>query len=357
MNAFRVNADYELELFSQRTASKIINESLEFLFFFVGEGSLYSQKLYSSEYLSYIERVTGRKPSITQQGPYENWWGTLKNRDREKWWNSKITTTEFSIQKGLCSQTRILKCEEDIRTLDDNTDYLIKDPFGMSGQNFQILDKNVVSDLRKKMLVPALNKGPLIAEPWLKRIFDFSHYLFPGGKSIAYQNQVDEKFQYKGTSFCNYQNASVSNLSFFQKISLQKWIQFEENLQSIIQYFSQFPNEIGYSVDSFVYEENGELKIRTISEVNYRRTMGRVAYELAQKFGGSRPWAHLELLKVKKNRVPLWEKLKNIELNSNSSSGVMILSPGDTRFEIIFFSAVTQEEGEKLLLNTKSLLS
>jgi len=95
MKALRVNADYEVELFHNKIASPAINQSIEFMLFFLKDNPLYSQKIYSTDYLNYVEKITGHVPQIVNKGSYDNFWGALKNKDLEKWWNSKITHTEL----------------------------------------------------------------------------------------------------------------------------------------------------------------------------------------------------------------------------------------------------------------------
>lgn len=357
MKSYRVNGDYEQQLFYQRPGPAALDQALEFLFFFLSQETLWTLKKYSDFYLTYVERVTGKRPLITSTGPYENWWGPLKNREQEKWWNSKITTSEFLIEQGLCEDTHILTAGDQLEFLKADQTYLMKDPFGMSGQKFQILGTDMSLPEKKQLLNSALERGPLIVESWLKRVWDFSHYIYSNGERIVYQNLVDQKFQYKGTCFQDYQHSQLKNLSFYLQISDQEWKQFETQLQRVINHFARFPNEAGFSIDSFIYEDQGRLKIRLMTEVNYRRTMGRVAFDFAQRFGNQRPWARLELFKVQNCKEPLWEKLRELELKPESTSGLLVLSPGDTRFEMIFFSAASDKEGEELLKKTKALLS
>lgn len=348
MKAFKVNADYEVELFHKQLAPPAINQSIEFFLFFLNESPLYSQKSYSTEYLKYVEELTGHKPIVLSSGPFDNFWGPLKNKEIEKWWNSKITSTELMIQKKWCADTYIIKSEADLPTINWHRDLLVKDPFGMSGQKFQLLRHDTPLAERQVTLLKALKHGSLIVEPWFNRKFDFSQYLFPNGKLIAYQNQVDDKFQYKGTVFNNYQSARLEELSFYSQISEGSWAIFRQQTQAIIDFYSQYPNEYGYSIDSFVYEENGQLKIRVMSEINYRRTMGRTAFELSEKYAADKKWTAL-LMTKNSGTIPLWQLLTGV-------AGVMVLSPGDSRFEIIFLSADNREQGFHLIQQINKLL-
>jgi hypothetical protein len=349
MKPFKVNADYEVELFHNKLAPPAINQSIEFILFFLSTRPLYSQKEYSSDYLNYIEKMTKHTPELIRAGIFENFWGPLKKREIEKWWNSKITSTELIIKKGWCFNTHIIKDELDLKTINWNRDLLLKDPFGMSGQKFQLLLQKMTLIERQDLVLKAINIGPVIIEPWFNRIYDFSQYVFSDGKIIAYQNQVDEKFQYKGTIFNNLKSSCLQDLSFYDQVSKDKWDLFRSQTQAIIDFYSQNPNEYGYSIDSFIFEEEGELKIRVMSEINYRRTMGRITYELSEKFSHDRSWTALLMIKMMPLAPALWKLLSGIQ-------GIMVLSPGDSRFEIIFLAAENKDEGLRLIEKLNGLL-
>lgn len=338
MKPLRVNADYEVELFHNRPAPEVINQTIEFFLFFLNERTLFSKKTYSQDYLDRVEALTGHKPKVTSKGPYENFWGPLTDIESEKWWNSKLTSTELIISEKWCEKTKIVKNESDLISIDWSKDYLLKDPFAMSGQKFQLLRAIDAKDLKIVAINKALSLGPQILEPFFDRKHDFSQYVFPDGKIIAYQNLVDQKFQYKGSVFTNNQSLSFKDLSFYSDISEEKWKHFETQTQKIIQHYQQKPNQIGFSIDSFVYLEDGELKIRVMSEINYRRTMGRVGYELSQRYSPNEKWSALVLVKPQ-----AFKEHKNI----------MVLSPGDSRFDILFLHAENSEVGKELLAHAE----
>lgn len=338
MKPLRVNADYEVELFHNRPAPDVINQTIEFFLFFLSDRVLYSKKTYSEDYLKRVEKITHHKPVITHRGPFENYWGTLKNLEIEKWWNSKITSTELIIKEKWCGKSRILKSIEDLSGLSWDETYLLKDPYAMSGQKFILLRDIDPIDLKLSIIEKALHSGPQILEPYFNRRYDFSQYVFPDGAIVAYENLVDAKFQYKGSVFSNHHSASLTDLSFYSEISAEEWNKFKAQTERIIQYYTQKPNEVGFSIDSFVYEENGELKIRVMSEINYRRTMGRVAFELSKKFAAQNLWTALVLVKVGAYQ---------------NHADILVLSPGDSRFDILFLKASSVQQGEELLRLTE----
>lgn len=340
MTAWKVNADYEAVLFGNRPGPAIINQSLEFLIFFLEDKPLFSIKHYHPDYLRYVEAVAGKAPEIRSKGAWENWWGSLKHLDVEKKLNSKEFTIHFNQDSFLYSGTETL-------SLNPSGIYLAKNPFGMSGQNFLKFQGTEI----EKLDAFTLKFGKVLIEPLFNRLHDFSHYIFSDGSEICYQNLVDENFQYKGSVLLDKKKLTLEGLSFFQKVSSDDWSKFASQKEQIINEIRKTGVKGGYSIDSYVYTEAGNFKIRAISEINYRKTMGYVAWKLSEKYSGINNWAAL-ILSRSKEKLTFKERLQRIE----SLDGVMLLSPGDTRFEMFFLSAPSHEEGMKLIKGLKGLL-
>lgn len=312
----KVNIDYESVLFHSQLGPKGINEYLEYLAFFIQEDVVLTSKKYSQDYLDYVARISGVTPKTQQAGAADNWWGPLKDLNQERHLNSKLNSSDLAISQGWV-EAQILNSH--LESYPEN--FFFKDPFSMSGKGF-----------RSTADAKHIKKFPQILERKLHRIFDFSHYVLPDGQTIAYANVVDEKFQYKGSEFLDWRDATIENLGFYKEVSLARWQEFRERLQVIKSHY-HVANNFGYSIDSFVYEENGELLIYPLCEVNYRRTMGRVSYELSQKYAANKKITKLVVTKAKKDFYKEFVR-----------EGVIVLSPGDARFELIFFMADTMEE-------------
>lgn len=330
MKSQRVNADYESVLFHGKPSS-VINQAIEFFLFFLSDAPLNSSKKYDPAYLEYVHSLTGRRPVIVSQADYENWWGPLTNPELERWWNSKATS------RLLNPDSFMLASENDLLKLQLDQRYLLKDPFGMSGQRMQLYRSDEANKL----------KWPLLAEPFFDRVHDFSHYVFPDGKVIAYENLVDGRFQYKGTVFTRLDNAVVENLSFYSELSAAHWKKFASELTHIQAFYAQEQNLTGYSIDSFTYRQQEQLHIRALSEVNYRRTMGRCAYELGIRHSEGE-WFGFFLLK--RGNQPLWKMPELSKL-------VMVLSPGDSRFEILTLAASDAATAKEKISEVNALLA
>lgn len=344
MKAIKVNADYESVLFKNKPLPQV-NEALEFLAFFLDERPVVTSKKYSESYFAYVETITGRKPLTVREGKSENWWGPLTNIDLEKKLNSKEMSAEFN------QDSFIISSLDELPDLKGKT-YLAKNPYGMSGQNFSMVEEGRLENLKSM-----LKSGKAIIEPFFNRSYDFSHYVFPNGISICYENMVDKKFQYRGTILRDYTRPTLESLSFHTNIDATEWKNFSQRLEKIIAEYKTAELSCGFSVDSFIYSEDSKLKIRALSEVNYRRTMGQVAFELSIKFGGVRRFSAFLLSKTNSMSFDeMKEKIVSIQWRHDLSRGVILLSPGDVRYDIFFLSALNLEEGKTLLSELKSLL-
>jgi hypothetical protein len=344
MKAIKVNADYESVLFNNKPLP-VVNEALEFLAFFLDERPVLSPKKYSDIYLKHVEYFTGRKPLTIHEGDFVNWWGPLNNLQMERELNSKETSAKLN------PDSFILTSLNDLPSLENKT-FLAKNPFGMSGQNFSLVEEG-----RTENLEVILRKGKVILEPLFERIYDFSHYVFPNKIEICYQNIVDSRFQYRGTIYNDYTSPSIQNLSFYDEVSPEEWKNFKTALTSIRETYERQNLSCGYSIDSFVYRTNEKNKIRALSEVNYRRTMGMVAFELSLKFGGIRKWSAFLLSKSSGMSFEDMQKiLKPISWKAETSRGVILLSPGDVRYDMFFLSALNKKEGTQLVQELRNLL-
>jgi hypothetical protein len=330
MRPIKVNADYERVLFEKKGSPKVVNQSIEFLAMYLEERPLYSEKKYSHEFLEHVKKLNGTRPVVVNAGDWENWWGELKNIPLEMSLNSKEFVVPFS------PETKVITSLKDLELIPSKS-YLAKSPYGMSGQNFLTFTS---SDLKEvKHFLEKCRR--LIVEPLYQRVHDFSHYVFPNGQVICYQNLVDSHFQYKGTLFKNLHSPDLKNLNFYQQLELEEWKKFEENFREIVSAVHEAGGVSGYSVDSFTYQQEGKLKIRTASEINYRKTMGLLAWLLSRKYLNDKSWSLFVLGKS----LGRPDAFSYIEEQLKKISDCIHLSPGDTRFEVFLIGAESHDEG------------
>lgn len=334
----RFNADYETELFHEITAPPVINQSLEFLYLYLEDAPLYSTKKYPDEFLKHVEEISGHRPEIVNNGKFENWWGPLNDLDHERRINSKELSSRFIPEAILARNPGELE-------ILPGRKYLAKPLSEMSGRGFCVFDdgnKSELNELFKK-------SGTLLIEPFLDRKYDFSHYILPG-RDLAYENIVDSRFQYKGTTFRDLSNPFIESLSFYHDVLKEEWNQFSKVVDQIKTFYARENVNGMYSIDSFVYLEDGILKVRAITEVNVRKTMGYVAWKLSEKYAKASGWSQFLLAKskAKKSFRTIKEKAESV--------GALYLSPGDTRFEIFFVFDEDEEKGRNKVQKLKRLL-
>lgn len=350
LSPLKMNADYESVLFYGRIAPQILNYSIEPFILFLEKRPLFSTKKYDQDFLEYVESMTHHRPEIVSESKnFENWWGEGKDFEVERVLNSKITSAEIIQNHKWCDRTFIIRTENDMNYVPMDRTYLVKNPFGMSGQRFLTINPEMPHHDLILSTKQWLKEGPVIVEPLLKRKHDFSAYVFADDHVIHYENMIDAHYQYKGSVFADYTCPNIQHLSFFHDIALDKWQKYNEQMNQIIKTYGSLMAINGYSVDSFTYIES-DLEIRSLSEVNYRRTMGRVTYELAQRFNQGRPWAQLLMGKSARSDGGfkfVKDKLRDLLWSKDKDSGFIILSPGDTRFEILFLLASGYKEAEK----------
>jgi hypothetical protein len=338
MKALKVNGDYEQVLFYAESGSASVNLTLECFVLFLEDRPLFTKKKYSQDYLAYVEEVSGNKPQFVSEDECENWWGRLEDQDLERFLNSKITSSEINLKYQWCPGLKIIWSVDDLDHFPG--DVLFKNPYGMSGQKFKFFRRDSSFEEQKEWVTRSLAHGDLIREPHLHRVRDFSHYVYSNGEEIAYQNLIDAKGQYRGTLFQDYKRPMLESLSFFDQVD---WTEFRKQFEIIK---TEYKSSVDYSVDSFVYDEAGQWKVRSLCEVNARRTMGRVAYDLSQKYAGDSKWTYFFMTKPQGDFKVLKKKLHPLLEN-----GLILLTPGDTRYEMFFLSAKDATEGrEKLRL-------
>lgn len=322
MTPIKVNADYESVLFHNKEF-QAANHAIEFLAFYLEDKPFFSTKKYHPDFLNHVESVCGNYPEIVSKGKFQNWWGELSNLPLEKKLNDKQTSAKLSSDSQLISSLNEL-------ALIPGRKYLAKDPFGMSGMGFVSFTEP--DERLEKLLSKAKT---IIVEPQYDRLKDFSHYV-SGKETICYENLVDHNFQYKGTLYNDLNNPSIESLSFYPEYH---WNDFQSELSRIVDFYRTEGAYSGFSIDSFTYSENGRKKIRALSEVNYRKTMGFLAYNISLKLAGHDSWTLMVLGKAQNKFHELIEKTSTIP-------GCTLLSPGDSRFEIFLIHAPNREEGK-----------
>ncbi len=100
---------------------------------------------------------------------------------------------------------------------------------------------------------------------------DFSSLVLGSGEITYYKNIVDSQFQYKGTLCCP--SRTGANQSFWT---------IRKRIKKVADFYFSLGASAPFSIDSYLYLEEGEVKLCLLSEVNVRKTMGLCRLEPKQ---------------------------------------------------------------------------
>lgn len=308
-----VNSDYEEVLYSDNPtliSSNKKNQQFEFFAWLLDYDTIYSTRQYKEDYLLFLEKLTGKKKKTTTKNEdLTLFWGKTSPLHEMQKLNSKITSTRFALEKKLCpKETRFMKAPFEL--LEDE---IAKRPFSFSGRGHLTGPRTVKEE------------GEYILEKKYKRLMDFSALCFKD-KTLFYKNRVDEKFQYKGTLI----SRESETPSFLSPKFQRKYL---EDIACIREEFDQgLALEESYSVDSFLYfdEKNKEEKLYSLCEINFRTTMGKMAYKLSKEYLPSYAYHFLGITSKKRSE--------------RMSEKHLYLSPDDNFFHVVLLGADSEEE-------------
>ena len=177
--------------------------------------------------------------------------------------------------------------------------------FGVAGANMQRLWEPELTAAQLKWLERTIAaEGGILIEPWLERVLDFSfQFQLTDGKlrPVGMVRMInDKRGQYQASEY-------FPNLSTGLDEELQILLNgpqggrlkhLQESLRQLMEprlLRVGFQGAIG--VDAFAYRENGHLRIKPITEINARYTMGRLMLEL-MRFAANGRCGRMELVSL-----------------------------------------------------------
>jgi len=246
------------EPFGQRTRW---NSLFDYLYFFIEQAPLYTQNNFSDEYLQYLNIEFGVEPSFRKLRPFHqfNNYIYFNNEQENSRFHSKDYFFTFLKEKSYYEHEAFITYK-DLK----KPGYIYKMLTGFSG-------RGIFEDFIK---------DSMIVEKKLNRVVDFSIF-FKDGEFIIYENIVDKTFHYKGSIF---DKETIKNPKLFLKrknVASDKIESFLVVLQESLEFVSKESN--GFSIDYFIYESDSGLRIHPGCEVNDRKTMGYLFYQILLK--------------------------------------------------------------------------
>jgi hypothetical protein len=292
MKTYKVDLDYESFLFDSNYIEnspanlKIIRE-FEYVFFIINKEvcSLKNVRPYDKNYLTKLKNLGFTIPVLKPEAlEAESFWGNRHNYSLEQILNSKITSAQIAKENNWgFFEGKIVKntaeISDHVAKFPQHENWIIKRPHSFSGiGHYQFNSKTINSFILNKILV-----DEVLLEPLYKRVFDI------GTTFIVKNGVIERQFMVENlNSSTGGFKGGIGSAHNFKKYILNKYSYNLENLEKITKNIAEKYIEMGainnIQIDSFVYEENNELKIYPLVEVNYRKTMGLVIQTLADKY-------------------------------------------------------------------------
>lgn len=300
MAKIKINIDFE-NVLSGSSSDNSLSHPVEYLYAYITDDSIATNKNYSEDFLSKIERISGRKAKFTKElSLAHNYWGDLSNIQLARKLNSKITWAKYGNERNFNKvKSFIFDGSSEMPQLNDR-EYIFKSEFNLSGRGVQRIPRG----FQPKTL------GVVVE--LLERKQDFSLLFHPEEeKFIHYKTLVDSFFHFKGCYF--------EKNFFFPKAQNYAKDVLSEILLSVNQ-----PDF--FSIDCFTYGKEESLFF--LSEVNYRKSIGQIGYEFSLNFQ-KKPYGGLFIIPC--------NKLKKEYLECS-------LSPMESRIQFFWLEAQSEAE-------------
>jgi len=233
-----------------------------------------------------------------------------------------MQTEEFSSVRSAISPVEFFpqicaSLEETLFVIEKQISYsgivVIKSPYSSSGRGMLRVTSSVLSTKDKNSVLQILSsQGVVIIEPWVERVADFSYQMkvLPDGQIVCVGDTrflADNRGQYIA-SFIEKKTAFLKPdlISFLYD---KKRGDFFKNLREMALCVARELTQEGFvgpfGIDAFVYKnpqslDEQDFKIKFLSEINPRFTMGRVALELRKRVvpGSFAIWHHVPVAQI-----------------------------------------------------------
>lgn len=297
MIPFKVNLDYEASLFdpnyleNNSNNHKIIRE-FEYIYFLIQKekSTLKNFKGYEKKYLDSLLKMGFVIPVFAPNAiQCEYWWGQHHNRALEQKLNSKLTSAAVAKENkwGFYDGAIIGNLEQLKSHLDKKPHikkWLLKSPHSFSGIGHFQFDSHSLTEIEKNIILK-LKKEVFLLEPYYNRMFDI------GTTFIINDGIIEKKFMVENTNSLTGRftgGIGANNINLFKNYIFKKYSYSLDELDlvtdEIAKYYLNLGAQCNIQIDSFIYKEDNNLKLYSLVEVNYRKTMGLVIQSLCEVF-------------------------------------------------------------------------
>lgn len=256
--------------------------SLDYLYFFIGNNGLATERKFSETYLNLLRAYWKIEKDVTREKihSYRNfWYFDLYTKDQFLKFSDKVLLANY-LKEIDAYEHKVFIGNEIKQNLEiAEHPWYVKSSHGFSGRG---------NSLKKSINALELHDGThnFVVEEYLNRKIDFAITLLENEKIIIYENIVSSGGQYLGTKFLFENTHDIEKFLASYNISKFKIDTFVFVFEKIRKFYcsQNFGKALIGSFDFFIYESKNELNIHPCCEFNPRWTMGRVAWEISQRY-------------------------------------------------------------------------
>ncbi len=194
---------------------------------------------------------------------------------------------------------------------------VLKAPFGCSGQNMRRIDTGQLNFSETNWLNRILKEQSyIVIEPWFEKVADLSYQakITEEKKTIPIgitRFITDSRGQYKATFVGKKTDDLSDELTKLIYNKYENYSGIEDILKSVSfivsHYLKENEFEGAFGIDAFIYKDINSkygYRLKFLSEINPRFTMGRVAIEISKRIqtGAFAIWAHIRISDILNNK-------------------------------------------------------
>lgn len=236
----------------------------------------------------------------------------------------------FNYTKKFLPKSFLINSEEDFKKFLEKNFFpcVIKNPNGFSSRgNTIILNQTSITKNIFEKVCSKLTETPLIIEPWVKRIIDFSTQWLINEEDILCLGATELINSSRGSYIGNIFNPkdpfllkNIPEIEYHYKVA-----------NPILKEIQKLGFRGNLGIDAFFYENESKINLQPIVEINPRKTMGYISIKVAENNRFESP-IFLRLDEGQKCKFPLLPLQLNVQnqlvrfkknLEFQSDSGVI----------------------------------
>ncbi len=332
-NRYRVNFDYEYDLFSiplsYKKRCRICREFEYLLFYIPLDGCIVLHAPLDHAFMRQVP-FAHKIEMFHLDMHSDNWWGALENIKLEQQLNSKITSTQLATTLGInIGNKQVIYTQQELFDYMHSctTPLVLQSPYLFSG-----IKQLVTTTVIKKQ------EYPLIVSSLLNRICDLGILIKRKKINLIYLNKNNSQGGYCGTLIAP-EEELIKIISLTYQIAIDRvkelFIEVYTQSERIVSYLSQkYPAWDGdIQIDMFFYAQNAQVYLNPLVELNFRRTMGELFALITQSYQKT-----LNLFTLSLKQQP-------------QIKGEVMLSPQGRRFKVKMLGDLLLEDYVEILQN------